>query len=66
MHLEEVDFRELSVAEAVEKLRSFGKPGLEPLVEWVANGYAYLHAVMGARDSFAHWEREAKRLWKPH
>jgi hypothetical protein len=62
MNLEDVDFRNLDPLETIKKLRSFGKPGLEPLVLWIARGYAYDKANHAVRVSIADGEREAEGL----
>jgi hypothetical protein len=62
--LQDVDFRNYDPIEMVEILKFYKKPGLEPLIHWVARGYAGWKANDQARIAIADGEREAERLAK--
>lgn len=62
--LQDVDFRNYDPIEMIEILKFYKKPGLEPLIYWLAKGYAGWKANDMVRLSIADGEREAERLMK--
>lgn len=61
MHLEDVDFRNLSAGEAIDKIKALNKPGLKPLIRWIAQGYIFPLASQQVRVVIADGEREVER-----
>jgi len=62
--LQDVDFRNYDPLEMIEILKFYKKPGLEPLIDWLARGYAGWKANDQVRLAIADGEREAERLKK--
>lgn len=62
MNLQDVDFTILSVGEALDMLKALKKPGLEPLIRWVAQGHAYTLGSQHVRVALADAERNVERL----
>lgn len=62
--IENIDFTVCDPIEMIQILKSFKKPGLEPLIHWIARGYASFKANDAARIAIADGEREAERLIK--